>query len=109
MAELLASGGTVEMVRTVLDNGADAVYVGAKGWSRRRARYEMDDDEIVAAAAYARERGKILCVAFNTLPASSEMPLFLEKTDALFAAGVRDFILTDPGPWSPLKDATRRP
>jgi len=103
MAELLASGGTVEMVRTVLDNGADAVYVGAKGWSRRRARYEMDDDQIVAAASYARERGKILRVAFNTLPASSEMPLFLAKTDALFAAGIRDFILTDPGAMVALK------
>jgi len=103
MAELLASGGTVEMVRTVLDNGADAVYVGAKGWSRRRARYEMDDDQIVAAASYARERGKVLRVAFNTLPASAEIPLFLEKTDALFAAGIRDFILTDPGAMVALK------
>ena len=103
MAELLASGGTVEMVRTVLDNGADAVYVGAKGWSRRRARFEMDDDQIVAAASYAREQGKVLRVAFNTLPASGEMPLFLEKTDSFVAAGIRDFILTDPGAMVALK------
>ncbi len=103
MAELLASGGTVEMVRAVLDNGADAVYVGAKGWSRRRARYEMDDDQIVVAASYARERGKVLRVAFNTLPASAEMPLFIAKTDFFVAAGIRDFILTDPGAMVALK------
>ncbi len=103
MAELLASGGTVEMVRTVLDSGADAVYVGAKGWSRRRAQYEMDDAQIVAAASYARERGKVLRVAFNTLFASGEMPLFLAKTDSFVAAGIRDFILTDPGAMAALK------
>ncbi len=97
MAELLASGGSLEMVKSVLDNGADAVYVGAKGWSRRRAQYEMDDDQVVEAAACARERGKILRVAFNTLPASDEVPLFLAKARKFHDSGIRDFILTDPG------------
>lgn len=97
MPELLASGGTVEMSRAVLDAGADAVYVGAKGWSRRRAQYEMDDAEVIAAARYARSRGKILRVAFNTLPASREIPLFLAKAETFVDAGVSDFILTDVG------------
>jgi U32 family peptidase len=97
MAELLASGGTIEMVRAAFDNGADAVYVGAKGWSRRRALYEMDDDQAAEAARYARSVGKILRVAFNTLPASGETPLFVSRTETLWNAGVRDFILTDPG------------
>jgi putative protease len=97
MAELLASGGTPEMVRAVLDNGADAVYVGAKGWSRRRAQYEMDDASIIESAEYARSRGKILRVAFNTLPASHEIPLFMAKTEKFYKAGIRDFILTDAG------------
>lgn len=97
MAELLASGGTVEMARVVLDNGADAVYVGAKGWSRRRAQYEMDDEEVIASARYARSLGKILRVAFNTLPSSSEVPLLLAKAERFVGAGIRDFILTDVG------------
>lgn len=104
MAELLASGGTMEMVRAVLDNGADAVYVGAKGWSRRRAQYEMDDAAILEAGAYARSRGKILRVAFNTLPSSREIPLFLKKAETFLSAGIRDFILTDPGMMAALKE-----
>jgi len=103
MAELLASGGSIEMVRVAFDHGADAVYVGAKGWSRRRAMYEMDDAQIVESARYAQAAGKILRVAFNTLPASSEVPLFLSRTDALWRAGIRDFILTDPGLMTALK------
>lgn len=97
MAELLASGGTVEMARVVLDNGADAVYVGAKGWSRRRAQYEMDDEEVITSARYAQSLGKILRVAFNTLPSSSEIPLLLAKAERFVGAGIRDFILTDVG------------
>jgi putative protease len=104
MAELLASGGTIEMVRTAFDYGADAVYVGAKGWSRRRALYEMDDDQVEESARYARSVGKILRVAFNTLPASAETPLFLSRVDRLWRAGVRDFILTDPGLMTLLKE-----
>ncbi len=97
MAELLASGGTVEMARAVLDSGADAVYVGAKGWSRRRAQYEMGDEEVIASARYAQSLGKILRVAFNTLPASGEIPLLLAKAEKFVRAGIRDFILTDVG------------
>src|SRR3990172_8185942 len=94
MAELLASGGTVEMVRVVLDSGADAVYVGAKGWSRRRAQYEMDDDMVIATARYARTRGKILRVAFNTFPSSGEIPLLLAKAGKFVGGGLGDFLPT---------------
>ncbi|UCD47710.1 MAG: U32 family peptidase [Deltaproteobacteria bacterium] len=104
MAELLASGGTVEMARAVLDSGADAVYVGAKGWSRRRAQYEMGDEEVIASARYAKSLGKVLRVAFNTLPASHEIPLLLAKAEKFVGAGVRDFILTDVGAMKALSE-----
>jgi putative protease len=104
MAELLASGGTVEMARAVLDSGADAVYVGAKGWSRRRVQYEMGDEEVIASARYAKSLGKVLRVAFNTLPASHEIPLLLAKAEKFVGAGVRDFILTDVGAMKALSE-----
>ncbi len=104
MAELLASGGTVEMARAVLDSGADAVYVGAKGWSRRRAQYEMGDEEVIASARYAKSLGKVLRVAFNTLPASHEIPLLLAKAEKFVGAGIRDFILTDVGAMKALSE-----
>jgi len=104
MAELLASGGTLEMVQAVLVNGADAVYVGPRGWSRRRAQYEMDDEQLFAAARVAQSAGKILRVAFNTLPDSREISLFLAKAETLIEAGVLDFILADPGVMRALKD-----
>jgi putative protease len=104
MAELLASGGTVEMARAVLDSGADAVYVGAKGWSRRRVQYEMGDEEVIASARYAKSLGKVLRVAFNTLPASHEIPLLLAKAEKFVGAGIRDFILTDVGAMKALSE-----
>ncbi len=97
MVELLASGGTFEMVKACADGGADAVYVGALGWSRRRAAYEMDDDTIKRCADYLHERGKKIRVAINTLPASGEVELFRKKMEKFASYPIDDVILTDPG------------
>jgi len=43
--ELLSPGGTLEMVEKVLENGADSVFVGALGLSRRSG-YELKHDEV---------------------------------------------------------------
>ena len=51
---LLAPAGSREAVAAALDAGADAVYVGLKGWSRGGARRELDWDELAAAQREAR-------------------------------------------------------
>lgn len=95
--ELLAPGGSVEMVRSVMENRADAVYVGPRGWSRRTSAYEMGDAEIRECISIAHEHGGRLRLAFNTLPSSYEIPLFLKKVDNFYNWGADDIILTDIG------------
>ncbi|RMG60204.1 MAG: U32 family peptidase [Deltaproteobacteria bacterium] len=97
MVELLASGGTFEMVQACAEGGADAVYVGALGWSRRRREYEMDDETIKRSADFLHERGKKIRVAINTLPASDEVDLFRRKMEKFASFPIDDVILTDPG------------
>ena len=57
MMELLAPGGSIEMVREALAAGADSVYVGPRGWSRREATYELSHDEVLEAIGRAHDAG----------------------------------------------------
>lgn len=97
MVELLAPGGSPEMVREVMEAGADAVYVGPRGWSRRAAAFELGDEELKECAALARSYGKKIRVAINTLPHSREIPLLLKKLERFLSWGIDAVILTDVG------------
>src|ERR1035437_6821391 len=56
MVELLAPAGNLPMVEGAVANGANAVSVGPRGWSRRRDRYEMSDEDVRAPIREKRER-----------------------------------------------------
>jgi len=97
MVELLAPAGNLEMARAVVEGGANAVYVGARGWSRRRDAYELSDGQLHEAIAIAHAGGAKLRVAINTNMQSSELPALLEKMDKFVAWGVDGAIMTDVG------------
>jgi putative protease len=65
--ELLAPAGTIEHFFTALEAGADGVYVGAPQLNARNASRELRLEEIGAMTAAAREKGKSLFVAINSL------------------------------------------
>jgi collagenase-like PrtC family protease len=94
---LLAPGGTLEMAFTVIDEGADIVYVGPLGWSRRPYESELTDDDIKTVIDYAREHGKQARVVLNTFPSPFEMAEFLGKAERYAGWGASGFIVTDPG------------
>jgi len=94
---LLAPGGTLEMARTAVDEGADIVYVGPLGWSRRPYESEMTDADIHAAVDYAARRGRQVRVVLNTFPSPFEMDDFVRKASLYDSWGVSGFIVTDPG------------
>ncbi len=97
MVELLAPGGSLEQVMAVAANGADAVYVGPRGWSRRTSQWELPDAEIETASSHLLERGKKLRVAFNTHPTAGELPALLAKVERYARWGIRDLIIADVG------------
>jgi putative protease len=97
MAMMMAPGGTVEMARLALAEGAEAVYVGVTGWSRRGAEHELSDPEIAALIDWAGERGKEVRIVVNTQPSSTEIPMFVERVEQYAAWGARGFMVSDIG------------
>ena len=97
MTVLLAPGGSPEAVTAALGAGADAVYVGLRGWSRGGARSELEWAELEAAARLARAHRAEVQVALNTIPRPQEMVLFHATVPRLLDLGVRTLIVNDVG------------
>jgi putative protease len=95
--ELLAPAGSLAAVDAVLSAGADAVYVGCRGWSRDGERASLPPGRIREAAAMCRGRGARLHAALNTLPGAAEIPSFLAAVKGITEDGVFAVILSDPG------------
>lgn len=93
MVELLAPGGSLEMVREAVRAGADSVYVGPLGWSRRTAQFELQHHEILEAVKIAHDNGVKLRVALNADIEPSDHPQMLRKVEAYASWGVDGLIM----------------
>ena len=97
MARLLAPAGSPEAVSAALEAGADAVYVGLKGWSRGGARGELTWEELVACQRQATSADRELQVALNIIPKPEERARLFERIPPLLDLGVRTLIVNDIG------------
>ena len=95
--ELLAPAGNLSKLRTALAYGADAVYVGATGFSMRPDKAAFAPDALAEAVTYTHAHKKKIYVAINTL-------MFEEEIDSLGqwlsdTAGIPfdAVIISDPG------------
>ncbi|HEV8682579.1 MAG TPA: peptidase U32 family protein [Actinomycetota bacterium] len=97
MVELLSPGGSLDMVQHAVDSGADSVYVGPLGWSRRESRYELQHHEVREAVRMAHDGGSKLRVALNADIESADHGDMLGKVEAYAAWDVDGFIMKTPG------------
>ena len=56
--ELLAPGGSLEKLKTAIDYGADAVYIGGEMFSLRVAAENFSKEDMQEGIKYAHDRGK---------------------------------------------------
>ncbi len=102
--ELLSPAGTYESLVAAVQNGANAVYLGAQALNARAGAGNFGPEELCRAADYAHERGVKIHVTVNTMVRQDEMKLLDEVARQLARAGVDAAIVQDFGVAAQLRD-----
>ncbi len=95
--ELLAPAGGMEAFMAAVENGANAVYLGARAFSARGYASNFSDEELEKAIDYAHLRGVKIYVTVNTLLKEEEMESALILLSRLREMGVDAIIIQDLG------------
>lgn len=95
--ELLAPAGSMEALKAAVENGADAVYLGARTFSARGYASNFSEKELEEALDYAHLRGVKVYVTVNTLLKDLEMQSALKLLFRLREMGADAIIIQDPG------------
>src|SRR5512139_1144817 len=95
--ELLAPAGGMEAFVAAVENGADAVYLGARAFSARGYASNFSEKELEETIDYAHLRGVKVYVTVNTLLKEEEVKNALKLLIWLREIGTDAVIVQDPG------------
>lgn len=95
--ELLAPAGGMEAFVAAVENGADAVYLGARAFSARRYASNFSEKELEEVIDYAHLRGVRVYVTVNTLLKEEEVENALKLLSCLREIGTDAVIVQDLG------------
>ena len=97
--ELVCPAGNISMLKTAVDNGADAVYIGFKDDTNARhfAGLNFNDGTAQKAVDYANDRGSKVYVAINTYPQPAGWSRWQKAVDVAADIGIDALIVADTG------------
>jgi putative protease len=95
--ELLAPGGSLEKLKTAIDYGADAVYIGGEAFSLRIAAENFSKEDMLEGIKYAHERGKKVYLTANILPHNSDIDEFEDFVKEIRPLGFDAVLIADLG------------
>ena len=93
--EVLAPAGGSEQLLAAVRCGADAVYLGAKGFNARRNAENFDEGTLPETVAFCHARGVRVHVTLNTLVTDAEMDALDEEIRAIARSGADAVIVQD--------------
>lgn len=96
--ELLAPAGSLKMLQTAFDFGADAVYLGAPRYSLRVRNNEFHKiDALKKAVEIAREHNKKIYILSNIFANNTKIKTFLKDIQPIVDLKPDALIVSDPG------------
>ncbi len=95
--ELLAPAGNLEKLKTAIDFGADAVYLGGSKLNLRAFADNFTNEELKEGIEYAHARGKKVHVTMNVFPHNEDLEGLEDYLKELYEIGADAIIVADPG------------
>ena len=95
--ELLIPAGSLDVLRTAVVYGADAVYIGGEAFGLRAKAHNFSNQEMKEGIAFAHERGVKVYVTANILAHNDDLPGVEEYFEELRDIGPDALIISDPG------------
>lgn len=95
--ELLSPAGDRASLIAAVQNGADAVYLGARGFNARRGADNFAGDALKEAVDYCHLRGVKVYVTLNTMVRQDELEELERTVNEIYLAGADAFIVQDLG------------
>lgn len=95
--ELLAPAGNLEKLKTAINFGADAVYLGGSKLNLRAFADNFTDEELREGVEYAHLRGKKVFITINVFPHNEDLIGLEEYLKDLYNLNVDAIIVSDPG------------
>ena len=101
--ELLAPAGDMNKLKTAVEYGADAVYLGGESFGLRKTSKNFSVEDIKWATNYLHERGKKIHVTLNIIPHDKDIVGVEEYIEKLNDIGVDALIVAGPGMFMKVK------
>lgn len=95
--ELLAPAGSLEILKGVIESGADAVYVGGSMFGARAYANNFTEEELLEAIDFAHLRGVKVYLTVNTLIKNSEFSKLYDYMLPYYKRGLDAVIVQDIG------------
>lgn len=95
--EILAPAGNLEKLKTAINFGADAVYVGGSKLNLRAFADNFTNETLAEGIKYAHDRGKKVYVTLNVFPHNDDLEGLEEYLVELYELNVDAVIVSDPG------------